>query len=228
MRKKDELRASKEAIVKILTITQKTSTQLADDIGEDGGVVRQWVMKDNRKVPEEYRRRIAAFYGAEWDDDGELFEAGSGYRKKFSRKTFDDWRSILVSKWEDRAGFPKTPSYLTKKPNGEPYDKFALEGFLIAKASDTLHRILAAAENRRGTDNYRRLFAVIESFLHWQENVLGDFRLTNAKEIQALHSIIRSGIIESTNVRKYISMMRSVTAPPARSELDTLRHIGKA
>lgn len=208
--------------MKILAVTKKKPTQFAEDIGEKASVVRQWTMgKEPREVPPEYQKRIMAFYGAEWDDAG-VRQAGSDRRRPFTRKSFEDWRERLISLHQKRLGFPLP--FLDKgkpvlKKNGERYDQYNVESFLIALAFDALGRTLMAAEDRRGKNNFRRLFAVIESFLHWQQGIVedfNDFKPSGYKQIQDayLQTEVKNGIPETTEWEKYIRLLKSVADKP--------------
>jgi hypothetical protein len=209
-------RQSRAAVMEILRVTRITQKQFAEDIGEDARVVRQWTMGAKpRLVPPEYRERIAAFYGAVWNDKGNVYQAGSGEPRRFTRKSFEGRRTLLVFMHRNRCGFPRmrrTNGKPWTKPNGEPYHKNGIEDFLFSRSLDVLCRTLRAAEGRGGGNNSRRLFAVIASFLRWSQGIIEDFKLADSKEIQDVHRVLkRSGIIERTNQRKYIPMMKSVT-----------------
>lgn len=206
---------SSAAILEILAVTNRTPREFADDIGASASEVRQWLTV--REVPTEYRKRIMAFYGAEWDDAG-LCQAGTGKRRQFTRKAFEDWRGRLVDLHKGRLGFPLP--FLDKgkpvlKPNGERHDRYNIESFLIARTVDALGRTLMAAEDRRGKNNFRRLFAVCESLLHWQQGIVKDFKLSDSKQIQDAYLKTDYKTRETTAFRKYTSLLTSVTDKPA-------------
>jgi len=212
---------SRAAVLKILAVTNKTATQFAEDIGAEAGEVRQWTTV--RDVPVEYRKRIKAFFGVEWDASG-LRQAGGGRRRPFTWKSFEDWRKRLVSMHQNRLGFPTLPANflavkpLPVKPNGERYDQYNIESFLIARALDAVGRTLNAAEDRGGTNNPRRLFAVIESLFHWQQRIVEDFKLSNSKKIQDAYvqnPLGKDGRLGVIRREKYIRLMKSVTDEPS-------------
>jgi hypothetical protein len=204
----ENIRQSRAAIRQMLRVILKTQKQLAEDIGAQAAEVRQWTTV--RQVPEEHRKRIAAFYGAVWDDSGNVWQAGEQKRRKFTRKSFKSWRERLVELHKNSLGFPISLPLL--KPNGETHDKYNIEKFLIGKSVDVLCRTMSAAEDRRGENNSPRLFAVVESFLYWSQGIVEDFKLADSKHLQDVHHVTkRSGIIERTSQKKYLPMLKSVT-----------------
>lgn len=200
---------SRTAILEILRVTGKTQKQFAEDIGAEAGEVRQWTTV--RTVPAEYRRRIMAATGAEWDESGKVWQAGGGKRRQFTLKSFVDWRERLISLHHKRLGFQQP--FL--KPNGERYDRYNIEVFLNGRVKSIIGRTMAAVEDRGGMNNYRRLFAVLESLIHWSQRIVKDFKLSDSKHIQDVHRISKSGILESTHQEKYIRLMQSIIDPAA-------------
>ena len=190
-------------------MTKRTQLEFADDIGATPGEVRQWTSV--RAVPAEYRRRIMAATGAEWDESGKVWQAGSGKRRQFTRKSFLDWRERLISIHQKRFGFQQP--FL--KPNGERYDRYNIEVFLNGRVKSIISRTMAAAEDRGGKNNYRQLFAVLESLIHWSQRIVKDFKLSDSKHIQDVHRISKSGVLESTHQEKYIRLMQSIIDPAA-------------
>ncbi|MDR3573852.1 MAG: hypothetical protein P4L50_08325 [Anaerolineaceae bacterium] len=216
---KKKQRKSQAAILEILRVIRKNQKEFAEGIGAEPGEVRQWTMTFPRPVPVEYQRRIMGYCGAVWDDSGSVWQAGGG-RRRFTRKFFADWRERLIEMHKNRAGFPKNP-YSVAKPNGERYDRFNIEDFLSGRVRDVIERTMAAAEDRRGENNHRRLFAVLESLIHWSEGIAKDFKLSDSKHLQDVHrETKRSGIIEKTNKEKYIRPIQSIVDPPAAPTYD--------
>ena len=189
---KQKQRKSRAAILEILRVTEKTRKQFAEAIGAEAGEVRQWTMNPPRGIPPEHQRRIMAYYGAVWDDAGNVWQAGGGQRRRFTLKSFEGWRERLIEMHKHRAGFPLNP-YNAAKPNGERYDQFNIEAFLNGRVKDVIGRTMAAAEDRRGENNYRRLFAVLESLIHWSEGIVKDFKLSESKHIQDVQIVDSQG-----------------------------------
>jgi hypothetical protein len=219
MMTKQQGQRQRAVIAEILRVTQKTKTEFAGDIGVAAGVVRQWTMAKPREVPPEYRQRIAAFYGAAWDDSSKVSVAGDNKRRRFTRKSFENWRTLLTFRHRHRLGFPRIRRTNGKPwldPKGQPFNKYGIEGFLTGRSVDVLCRTLAAAEGRGVESNSRRFFAVVESFLRWSQGIIEDFKLSDSKEIQDVYRVTKgSGVIESTGRLKYISMFSSVTKKPS-------------
>jgi len=212
-KKQIQLRTSRAAIRELLRVTNRTQREFAEDIGATPGEVRQWTSV--RLVPVEYRRRIMAAMGAEWDESGKVWQAGNIKRHKFTPESFDNWRERLIEMHRHRAGFQLNP-HNVKKPNGERHDQYNIEDFLNGRAIDIISRTMAAAEDRRGKNNYRRLFAVLESLIHWSQGIVKDFKLSDSEHIQDVYRIPKkSGIIAKSNQEKYIRLLQSIIDPPA-------------
>jgi hypothetical protein len=158
--------------------------------------------------------------GAEWDESGKVWQAGSRKRRKFTPVSFDGWRGRLIEMHKHRAGFQQNP-YNAVKPNGERYDRYNIEVFLNGRVKSVIGRTMAAAEDRGGENNYRRLFAVLESLIHWSQGIVKDFKLSESKHIQDVHRVPqKNGVLGNTNREKYIRLMQSIIDQDAGPHYD--------